>query len=182
MKGLLFLGFTLITLILAPSVSAQTATSSARPLPKREAVRTMITEKKTERIEKLSAIRRERIMSLSNKMVVRLEATIERIEKLIDRIEKRIIKIEAENGDINVAPIKLSLNEAKQKLALIKVHVTSLEESLSDMPEAEDPKVALEKIREVLKGIKDDLKDVHGMLVKLIGDIKGLRVGNNKND
>jgi len=51
-KGLLFLSFTLITLVLTPQVLAK------------QEIRVKIEEKKTERLEKLSAIRRERIMSL----------------------------------------------------------------------------------------------------------------------
>lgn len=177
MKSLLFLSFTLLTLIFVPQVSAQTATPSARPVPKREAVRTMIAEKKTERIEKLSAIRKERILNFSNKMIVRLEATVLRIEKLITRIESRIVKIEENDEDIDVEPIKTSLDEAKQALALIKIELASLKESLQEIPDATDPKVVFEEARNSLKEIKEGLKDVHGMLVALIGDIKGLRIG-----
>ena len=158
-KGLLFLSFTLITLVLTPQVLAK------------QEIRVKIEEKKTERLEKLSAIRRERIMSYSNKMIVRLEATVERFEKLITRIEKR-----------DVSEIKTSLNEAKQKLTLVKSNVATLKDSLSSMTTVEDPKAEFEKVRETLKGIKNDFKEVHSKLVKLVGDIKGLRVGENKND
>ena len=146
-KGLLFLSFTLITLVLTPQVLAK------------QEIRVKIEEKKTERLEKLSAIRRERIMSYSNKMIVRLEATIERLEKLIIRIEERITK-------------KESLDEAKQKLALIKIDVVALKESLAEVPESDDPKATFEQARALLNVIKNGLKEVHGMLVQLIGDIK----------
>ena len=78
-KGFLVLGFILVSLILVPQVLAETATPSSRPNPKRQEIR----------VEKLNAVKRERIMSFSNKMIVRLEATIERLEKLIIRIEER---------------------------------------------------------------------------------------------
>lgn len=170
-KGLLFLGFTLITLVLTPQVLAETVTPSSRPNPKRQEIRVKIEEKKAERLEKLSAIKRERIMNYSNKMIVRLEATVERLEKLITRIEKR-----------DVSEIKTSLNEAKQKLTLIKSNVATLKDSLNNMTTVEDPKAEFEKVREALKGIQNDFKEVHSKLVKLVGDIKGLRVGENKND
>jgi len=148
-KGLLFLSFTLITLVLTPQVLA----------------------KQEVRIQKLSAIRRERIMNYSNKMIVRLDATVERLEKLITRIEKR-----------DVSEIKTSLNEAEQKLTLVELNVVALRDSLSSMTTVEDPKAEFEKVRETLKGIQNDLKEVHSKLVKLVGDIKGLRVGENKNE
>lgn len=178
MKTLLSISFILLTLILVPSTLAQTPTPSTKPVPKREAVRTMIAEKKRERVEKLSAIRRERILNFSNKMVVRLEATIERFEKLISRIESRIAKIEENNEEIEVDVIKKDLNEAKQALSLVKVELTSLKENLDEIPDATDPKVAFEEAKNALKKIKEDLKNVHGMLVALIGNIKGLRTGN----
>jgi len=181
-KGLLFLSFTLVSLFFVPQVLAETASPSARPNPKRQEIRVKIEEKRVEKIEKLSATRRERIMNFSNKMIVRLEATVERIEKLISKIEERILKIEAGKKDIDVAKVKESLDEAKQSLALIKIEVTLFKESLGKIPDAEDPKVVFKEVRETLKGIKEDLKDVHSMLVKLIGDIKGLRVGDNKNE
>lgn len=168
-KGLLFLSFTLITLVLTPQVLAETATPSSRPNPKRQEIRVKIKEKKAERLEKLSAIKRERIMNYSNKMIVRLEATVERLEKLITRIEERITN-------------KTTLNEAKQKLTLVKSNVAALKDSLSNMTTVEDPKAEFEKVREALKGIQNDFKEVHSKLVKLVGDIKGLRVGENKND
>ncbi|EKE06289.1 MAG: hypothetical protein ACD_19C00021G0021 [uncultured bacterium] len=181
-KGLLFLSFTLITLVLVPQVLAETSTPSARSNPKRQEIRVMIEEKKVERIEKLNAIRRERIMNYSNKMIVRLEATIERFEKLITRIEERVTKIKLENNNINVTSTKTILNEAKQKLALVKSDIVTLKENLNSITIADEPKVEFEKVRETLKGIQNDLKDIHSKLVRLIGDIKGLRVGENKND
>ena len=186
-KGFLILSSILIGLIFVPQVSAETATSSSKPNPKREIINTKITrdkveEKKVERVEKLTSIKRERIMSFSNKMIVRLEATIERLEKLITRIEERIVKIETTSNDINVSEIKVSLNQAKQKLTLIKSDVITLKESLNDVTTSEDPKAMFEEAREKLNGIKEDIKDVHSILVKLIGDIKGLRVGEDKNE
>lgn len=182
MKILIFTLLSLTTLLLTSPVSAQTATPSPRSVPKREDIRMNIEEKKVERVVKLSAIRKERIMNFSNKMIVRLEATVERIQKLIDRIEARIVKIEETDEAIDLEAVKTSLDEAKSALALVKIEITSLKESLDDMPEAEDPKVLFEEIRAALGEIKNDLKEVHAMLVKLVGDIKGLRVGDTKNE
>ena len=45
------------------------------------------------------------------------------------------------------------------------------------MLENDDPKEAFLVIKNTIKEIKSDLVEVHQLLVHLIGDIKGLRVG-----
>lgn len=179
MKSLLFLIFTLLTLVLVSPVSAQTATPSARPLPKREAVRTMIAEKKTERIEKLSVIKKERIFNFSNKMILRLEATVERLQKLITRIDERIKKID-EESDVDTLAAKASLGVAQKLLTETVTKITALKAELETISTSEDPKTSFETAKESLSSIKEDLKIVHRTLVETIGMIKGLRVGNTK--
>lgn len=180
-NSLIIFSLLLISLISVPNVKALESTPSPTPNPKRQQVQAMIQEKKTERVERLNAVRRERILNFSNKMVVRLEATAERIEKLITRIEARITKIESEEGDIKLEPIKESLDEAKQKIALVKIDITKLKSEIDTMLTNENPKEAFENVRTSVAKIRDGLKETHSILVKLIGDIKGLRVGEGKN-
>ena len=179
-NSLVIFSLLLISFISVPNVMAIESTPSATPNPKRQQVRTMIEEKKTERIEKLNSVRKERILNFSNKMIVRLEATTDRIEKLIARIETRITKIEEGENNIKTEPIKESLDEAKQKLSLVKIEITKLQDKIDSMLVDEEPKEVFEEVRTSVNEIRDGLKEVHTILVKLIGDIKGLRVGENK--
>lgn len=176
--SLIFLPF-----YLASNVNATESTPSPKPAIKREQIKARIEEKVTERTEKLNAVRKERVLNFSNKMVVRFESVVARIEKLISRIETRISKIEdEEESDIRVEPIKQSVDEAKQKLALVKIKISSLKTDIEVMVESDEPKTAFENVKTAVDEIRDGLKEVHTLLVKVIGDIKGLRVGENSNE
>lgn len=162
MKVKLLLLLTLVYLGFTPSVLAQTST----PLTRREV-------KKTEISLRLSAIRRERIRSYFGKMIVRIEATIERLEKLITRIESRI-------GDNS--KVQETVNKAKTELAKAKLELATLKLQLENLLESDDPKLVFGQIQDSLKIIKGYLRKTHVLLVQTIGELKGLRVGNNNNE
>lgn len=179
-KFLVVLSVFLLNLTLSTNIYAIEPTPSTKPTVKRQQVREMVVENKTEIVEKISAVRKTRILDFSNKMVVRIEATVDRIEKLISRIEARITKIESTESDINIETTKESLDEAKQKLALVKIEISTLKSNLETMLEADEPKKVFEEVKNSLDKIKDGLKEVHELLVKVIGEIKGLRVGDTR--
>lgn len=159
-----------VFLLIPQSVSAQNARSKPTP---GVVVNARV---KTENRIKLSLVRKERIMSYSNKLTVRLDAMVERLKLLITRIETRILKIEESDEEIVLTETKSTVVEAKQLLAGVEGKLILLKESLTDIPEAEDPKQVFENVRTSLMSIKEDLKEVHQLLVKVIGDIKGLRI------
>lgn len=182
MKSKLLLMFILLFFVLVPFVSAQTPISTSKGTQKREETRIKIENKREEVNLKISAIRRERISSYFNRMKIRLEATIERIQKLINRLNIRIEKINAldNKNKIDTTKPKEELDLASLKLSDIKTRLASLtidDVLLSDKPR-EDFKVVIDSI----KLIKDDLKEVHKILVQTIGDLKGLRVGDTNNE
>lgn len=181
MKILVLLLVSITFLGLTPSTFAQTDKASLIPAEKRQQIRTQVEvtkqEQKTERVQNLTAIRKERIMSYSNKLTVRLDALVERLKLLIERIEARIVKIEDSNEEIILTETKETLTQAKELLAATEGEILLLKENLQVLPESEDPKQIFEDVRTSLKGLKENLKEVHQLLVKVVGDIKGLRVG-----
>lgn len=128
--------------------------------------------------DRFSAVRRERIANFSNRMVIKLEALIERLEKLIERIETRIKKIEESNSDINLTDAKEDLALAKKDLEDTKAEFTALKGKLDEIINEDNPKEAFKQVRVQFRLVMENLRGVHANLVKLIGDIKGLRVGN----
>lgn len=187
MKVLVLLSIFVSYLIITPTVLAQTDKASLMPAEKRQQIRTQVEatkqEQRTERIQNLTAIRKERIMSYSNKLTVRLDALVTRLKLLIERIETRIAKIEASDEEIVLTDTKETLTQAKELLAAIESEIMLLKDNLQLLPESEDPKQIFEDVRTSIMGLKDDLKEVHQLLVKVIGDIKGLRVGqDNQNE
>jgi len=169
MKSKIFIFLVLSFFVFTPSVFAQTTTPFNKRIEKRIEIR-----------EKLSAIRRERIRNFFGKMVVRLEATVERLEKLTTRIEARIKIIKDKNEDINTTEVEKTVSEAKIAITKAKTELANLKINLETMLESNDPKIEFANVRKSLKDIIQYLKDTHKLLVQVIGDIKGLRVGDIK--
>ncbi|WKZ25796.1 MAG: hypothetical protein QY322_00570 [bacterium] len=177
-KFLLLVSFLFLVLATPVLVSAQGEKS--RPTPGvviNAKVRTELKNSGEENRIKLSLVRKERIMSYSNKLTVRLDAMVERLKLLITRIENRIKIIEEENDNVILVDTRTLLSEAKQLLLSVEADLRLLKEKLNSIPEAQDPKVVFEEVRTSLMAIKDDLKEVHRLLIEVISDIKGLRVG-----
>lgn len=125
----------------------------------------------------LTEIRRERITNFFERMVKRLGAAITRLERLITRIESRIAKIGEADGDIDTAPITEDINEAKALLEEAKTDLQAAEDGFIAFLEATEPKEAFKLVRENISSVKQKLIEVHRILVHVIGDLKGLRVG-----
>lgn len=115
-------------------------------------------------------------------MTTRFEAAINRLERLILRIEARLEKIEENNEDIETTEIEEDLAEAKDKLTEAELALTTAEASLEGILDSEDPQEAFGDVRDLIMSVKEQLKEVHQILVQVIGDIKGLRVGQGEEE
>lgn len=112
-----------------------------------------------------------------DRMVRRIEAAIARLNGLIARIESRIDRIGTEDEDIDTSAVEVEVETAKDKLASASAAFNEAKTSLDDILDSEDPKEEFASLRDLIKEIKYGLMDVHTILVHLIGDIRGLRVG-----
>lgn len=146
-------------------------------LEKREANRLRIEEKRATIAARLTERKRERIREFYGRMTERFEAAINRLERLINRIESRLSKIEENDEDVDTATIREEVDAAKELLAEASAALSAAETSVEDILSSDDPKAMFTEVKGLLVGIKDQLKEVHRMLVHVIGDIKGLRVG-----
>lgn len=146
----------------------------------RKEIMERVQERKATRSAALAEFRKERIRHFFNLISLRIEAAINRLERIIARIESRIAKIEAENTGINPTSIKNDVQKAKDLVAEARVSLEALKSNLEVALASEQPKDSFAVIREGLKDIRDNLVEVHRILVHVIGDIKGLRVGVGK--
>lgn len=146
-------------------------------IEKRETVREELQEKRATMAARLTEMRRERIRHFYGLITNRTQAAINRLEKLIARIESRLSKIEAEDEEIDTSEIREDIDEAKDRLAEASAALSEAKTSLEDILSTEEPKEAFADVRDLVKGIKNELISVHQILVQVIGDIKGLRVG-----
>ncbi len=136
------------------------------------------TPKTASRAARVCEVRKDRIRSFFERMVKRLEALTDRLQKLIDRIQSRINKIDASGG--NTTKSKADLATAKNELADAKTKLNLLKGDIDTLLTCDNPKASFKTVKGRLAEIKKELKDVHRILVHIIGDIKGLRVGENK--
>lgn len=146
----------------------------------RQNIRLKVDAKRDEIRTKLTAKRRERIRNFFAKAVTRIEALIARLNNLITRLETRIEKINEVNTDLDTTSAEKSIAEAK---TLISSASSKLEEAKSlseDALSSDTPKDAFKEVIGLVRGIKSDLHEIHKLLRSIIGDIKGLRVGDTK--
>lgn len=119
---------------------------------------------------------RARIRFFFGRITLRMEAAIARLDFLATRIENRLEILKKEGED--VSEIQKEVDEAQKLIADAKVLLSEAKNNLENVLNSENPKEAFTVIRDSVRAIKDTLIEAHGILVKVIGDIKGLRVGN----
>lgn len=206
MKRILFVAIFIFSLLLLPTtVLARATTPNLRPslpgnimppkdfdqkLATREARREEIRQQIEERIQirtqereerratreaRLTEMRKVRIRAFFGHLTKRFEAFIERLNILIGRIESRLDKIGQANEDIDTAAIEADIQKAKDLLAETEDILSAL--GVESFLDNNDPKIAFAEVREIIQQIKVNLIEVHRILVHVIGDIKGLRIG-----
>ena len=145
-----------------------------------EQLRESIKQRRATREAQLAENRKERIRNYWERLNKRIFATIDRLEKLISRIESRLAKIESGNEDIDTTDINEQLDEAKAILLDARAEKEAADIAMEEVLESQDPKVAFKVIRDEVQKIRRKLIEAHRILVHVIGDIRGLRVGQNE--
>lgn len=185
----IFLAIIFLTLVSALPVSAKTLEWSNpqgnKPSSGTE-VQNRIENRKNENIPTLQAEKRlelreqkkKNIQTYFTQMTKRLELLISRLETLTARIESRIAKLEA--GGQNLTEEKNQINLAKTKLDKARSDLNSANSKLEEILTGNNPKQAFAEVRTLIKDLKTQLKEVHQILVHVIGNIKGLRIGSEK--
>lgn len=164
------------TLLLLPVyVHAESTTTSGRGIP--TSVKSKIEARAATRTASLNLLRRERIRAFWARMVTRIEAMIARLEKLIARMERRIKIIKDSGEDIDTTQPEADVAQAKVLLNQAKADLQTAQDSIETVITGDNPKEAFGEVRDLVQGIKKDLVEIHRLLVHVIGDIKGLRVG-----
>jgi len=117
--------------------------------------------------------------TIENDVLIGMGAIVvtNRLNRLVARIESRLEKIKANNENIDAEKIEKQLTEIKSKLSVVSTNIQDAQNSLNTILESNEPKQAFKDVRDLVKEIKNEFIDIHRLLVHLIGDIKGLRVG-----
>lgn len=175
----LLLAFAFIAISVLPSY-AQSAVPTEVPTRARERMEEN-TQNREERRVQLTADRQARIREFFGKINTKLQAAIDRLKNLAERIGSRLAKYKEQNPEVDITEIESELADAN---ALIAETETSFEELKAKLPdwidqmfESETPRDVFEEIKTAYKEIRSNLTEAHTMLAHIIGDIKGLRVG-----
>lgn len=188
-RSILFLVF-LLSLFVFPksTVFAQTSTPSPTINPRlkpfvqqrKMEIKQRISQMKASRSAQLADMRKEKIRNYWQRLHDRLLALIEREERLVGRMENRIKSIETNNEDIDLPELKTELNKNKELLTKAKADLVAANDSLEDVLNSSNPKEAFKSVRDTVYDIRKAIKDVHVSLARMIGKLRGLRVGNSE--
>jgi HPt (histidine-containing phosphotransfer) domain-containing protein len=144
---------------------------------KRKAIREQFKERRSTIKAKISERRKERVRRFFSRLIKRFEAAISRLEKLIARIESRLDKIESAKTNTDTSSIRDELNKAKENLSSARAAIADAKPSLEEILASDNPKEAFGTVRDLIKEVKTELIETHRILVHVIGEIRGLRVG-----
>lgn len=177
----------------------ETLKMEAKTLPKeqlmekREAVRVEIKEKREdfretvkekretfkeeakERVEalkqKVSEEKAKRIEAFFGTMVRKFEAAISRLRMLADRIDSRLDKFEDEGKD--VSSLRISLDSARAVIEDTENALDMAKEEFNALVQNEAPQEYFSKVKEVIAGVSQKVRDAHKALVDVINSTKG---------
>lgn len=136
-------------------------------------------EKTASREARLTQLRQNLIKKYYLQMSKRLWATIERLDILITRIDTRIKIFDAET-DEDLTAVNTDIGQAKSLLTETRAILVSSDSMIDTATLSGSPKESFDLIKLNIQDIKNDLKEVHSLLVHVIGDLEGLRVGTTK--
>ncbi|OGF62525.1 hypothetical protein A2926_02190 [Candidatus Giovannonibacteria bacterium RIFCSPLOWO2_01_FULL_44_40] len=125
--------------------------------------------------KKVGEERAKRIDQFFNQMVRKFENAIDRLNNLADRIESRLTKTEAAGNDVSKQ--RDLLKAARDKISAVETALSDAKAQFAAMAKSENPKVAFEKVKELVRGVAQKVKDAHKALVDVVTAIKGLRLG-----
>lgn len=178
--------FALMLLVAFP-VSAQTPTASPSPREVRQQEALAQREERSEERQlRIAENRMLQIRAFFARTNTRIQAALARLENLIARIEARLAKINETDPDLDTTQIAANLEEAN---LLLTETSTMFDELLATLPEWFDEFVESDNPREMFLAkkaeyaeIRMNLVEVHTMLTHIIGDVKGLRIGNTERE
>lgn len=173
----------MLVVVLPASAQTPSATPNQGQVRKQEAL-AQREERSEERELRLLESRMLQIRAFFARANNRMQAAIARLENLITRIEARIAKINETDPDLDTTQIEADLEEASllltETMGMFDDLVTGLPEWFDELVESEDPRAMFVAKKAEYSEIKMNLIEVHTMLTHIIGDVKGLRLGNTE--
>jgi len=144
-----------------------------------ERVQTRNQERVASKEAKLTQLKKNIVLKYYQNMSKRMWAVIGRLDTLILRIDQRVEIIDSQT-DKDLTDVNSSITKAKALLSDTRAILTSSDSTINSVIDSNDPKEAFLILKQNITDIKNNLKEVHSLLVHVIGDLEGLRVGTLK--
>jgi len=122
--------------------------------------------------------KKENIRKYFTQMNERMESLIKRLDELVLRLESRIAKMKSEGAQVK--DVENQLKTIELKLAEVKNSLPLIQAKFEEILTSANPKESFKDAKILIADLKTQLKEIHKLLVHLIGDVKGLRVGTEK--
>lgn len=129
------------------------------------------TEKQQTKIEK----KREQLKKFWEKMVHRLGVLIRNEERLANKVQEKLNQAALRGKDVTA--LNKKLEDAKKLVADAKKALSDAPGKVLDIIKNSEPKVAREKIKALVKEVRQKIKDAHRALVNVRKELKGLKGG-----
>lgn len=139
---------------------------------KQEEFRAKVEERKTELKKKLGVERAKNIDAFFSRMAEKFEDAIKRLNDLSDRIESRLNDSEASGKDVSAARAKLA--GAREKITVAQTSLDGARASYTSAVQSDDFKGAFARVRTVVSGVKEKVKDAHAALVDVVTSLKSI--------
>jgi macrodomain Ter protein organizer (MatP/YcbG family) len=137
-----------------------------------------VREEKREMISsKLEEAKVQRIRARYGRLLNLFNAHLERLATLADRVESRLDQIDENEEDIDTDELREMLEDAREKIALAQEEVQTLKDSFEELVMSENPGEAYAPVKDLVLEMKGTLKEIRMILVEIVTQIKGLRIG-----
>ena len=149
------------------------ATNAQEGQDRREVIKNQTQEKIATRASRLNEARKNIIRNRFRKMMRRLSAALVRLERITNRIESRIEKLEEKNKNMELDNAKTKIETVKQKIDETGYNlIPQAGEKFEEVVEGENPKEIFSEVRELIKETKQEIIEIHQLLVDIIRSIK----------
>lgn len=174
--------------VFVPLVHAEdnsTPSGSPRPFIQRvrdvrQDIKENIASREGQRQTNIAALRKDIVTNFFNMMLGRFEAAQDRLTKILTRIESRVAKIKSADPSKDLTPVDSEIASVKTALADNQTKIDTLKTDFDSAIASTTPKERFKTVFGDISTIKRDLESIRKSLSKIIGDIKGLHVGESE--
>jgi chromosome segregation ATPase len=131
-----------------------------------------VEEKRQEHLDRLSDHLQDKLIAFWKRAATRMERIIDRLSGLADRLEERVAKLH-ENG-VDVSEARSQLGQAREEIEQARETLRAASAEVEDIIANNPPREAFQKLRDLHKRVRTQIREAHRALIEVIRTIRGL--------